>query len=78
MSNNKQKYVYIQKGSTSIWNKLIIGNIYEIEYDTWTYTIYPHYMMKKYNIMFDISDMYHFISLEEWRNQQINKILENG
>lgn len=79
MSNSK-KYVYVQKGQTDIWNKFIIGNIYEIEYNFKTYGVYLYfpYYISKHNMYIDNSDLwYKFIPLETWREQQIDKILEN-
>ena len=80
MSIIKKKYVYIQKGVTDIWNKFIIGNIYEIENNTKTCGFYPYYSyyIPKHNLYIDNSDLwFKFIPLEEWREQRINKILEN-
>jgi hypothetical protein len=75
-----QKYVYIEEGHTSAWNDLIIGNVYEIEKSFKTYGVYLYfpYYIPKYNLYIENSDLwYKFIPLETWREQQINKILEN-
>ena len=78
MSNNK--YVYIKKFNSTIFNQLVVGNIYNIEDNKNSYGIYklfPYYLLE-YSLYLDISDLnYHFIPLEEWRENQIDKILNN-
>lgn len=69
-----KKYVFIKKFNSNIFDKLIIGNIYEIEFNNKIY-YYPYYI-PKYDIYLGVTDLwYKFVPLEQWREQQIHKIL---
>jgi hypothetical protein len=65
-----KKYVCI---NNHMYNYLTIGKIYNVKKLDITYIIYQDHLLP---MQFDINSFNKlFISLSEWRNQQIDKIL---
>jgi hypothetical protein len=56
-------------------NDLEIGNTYIIDYDEKSY--YPYHLRNFPFLLTDDEIKEYFITIEEWREKRINKILEN-
>ena len=69
------KLVYIKEifFAQTIQTNLKIGNTYVIDYDEESY--YPYHLMGFPFTADEIKE--HFITIEEWREQKINKILKD-
>ena len=69
--------MYITKLNSIRFNELIIGNIYAIWDSPNICGIYLKPILE-YDLYISLSDLnYNFLPLEQWREQQIDKILEN-
>lgn len=70
-----KKYVYLKKLDGIHFDELIIGNVYDIWDSPNICGIYLNPILG-YDLYISLLDLnYNFLLLEEWREQQINKIL---